>query len=92
MQKTNRWNEELGNITNDELKTYDLNLKYINEIELRDFQFKINDKILLTISFLYKINNIDNNLCSYCQKETESILHLLFGCDVVKELWGNFKT
>ena len=42
--------------------------------------------------FGYKINKIDNDLCSYCQKETESILHLLFGCDVVKEFWGSFKT
>ena len=67
-------------------------MKYINEIKLRDFQFKINNKILVTNSFLYKINKIDNDLCSYCQKETESILHLLFGSDVVKEFWGSFKT
>ena len=67
-------------------------MKYINEIKLRDFQFKINNKILVTNSFLYKINKIDNYLCSYCQKETESILYLLFGCDVVKEFWGSFKT
>ena len=67
-------------------------MKYINVIKLKDFQFKINNKILVTNSFLYKINKIDNDLCSYCQKETESILHFLFGCDVVKEFWGSFKT
>ena len=28
----------------------------------------------------------------YYQKETESILHLLFSCDTVTEFWGSFKT
>ena len=64
MQKTNRWNRELGDITNDELKTFNLNLKFINEIKLRDFQFKINNKILVTNYFLHKIIKIDNDLCS----------------------------
>ena len=87
-----RWNTELGHITNEEQIKVNSSLKYINEIKLRDFQFKINNKILVTNSFLHKINKIDNNLCSYCQKETESIFHLLCTCDIVKEFWDNFKT
>ena len=43
-------------------------------------------------SFLHKINKIDNKLCSFCHKETESIFHLLCTCDIVKEFWDNFKT
>ena len=67
-------------------------MEYINEIKLRDFQFKINNKILVTNSFLHKINKIDNYLCSFCQKETVSIFHLLCTCDIVKEFWDNLKT
>ena len=74
------------------MKTSNLNLKYINEIKLRDIQLKINNKNLVTNSFLYKRNKIDYDLCSYCQKQAESILHWFFGCGVVKEFWGSFKT
>ena len=86
-QAKNRWNSELGYFTNDELKTYNLNLKYIDETKLRNFQFKINNKISVTNSFLYEMNKVDNDLCSYCRKETESILHLLFTCDIVREIF-----
>ena len=87
-----RWNTELGHITNEEQNKVNSSLKYINEIKLRDFQFKINNKSLVTNSFLHKTNKIDNNICSYCQKETESIVHLLCTCDIVKEFWDSFKT
>ena len=45
-----RWNTELGHITNEEQNKVNSSLKYINEIKLRDFQFKINNKILVTNS------------------------------------------
>ena len=56
-----RWNTELGHITNEEQNKANSSLKYINKIKLRDFQFNINTKILVTNSFLHKINKIDNN-------------------------------
>ena len=87
-----RWNTELGHITNEEKNKVNSSLKYINEIKLRDFQFKINNKILVTNSFLHKINKINNTLCSFCHKETESIFHLLCTCDIVKRNLDNFKT
>ena len=34
-------------------------LKLFHESKLRDFQYKSNNKILLTNSFLYKINKTD---------------------------------
>ena len=52
--KNDRWNTELGQITIEEQKLGNASLKYINEINLRDFQFKINNKILVTNSFLYR--------------------------------------
>ena len=37
-----RWKNEIGNITEEEQRKVNSNLRYINEIKLRDFQFKIN--------------------------------------------------
>ena len=87
-----RWKTEIGNITEEEQRKVNSNLRYINEIKLRDFQFKINNKILVTNSFLYKINKTDSHLCSFCRKDTESIHHLLCTCDKVREFWNTFKT
>ena len=46
-----RWKNEIGNITEEEQRKVNSNLRYINEIKLRHFQFKINNKILVTNSF-----------------------------------------
>ena len=88
---TNKWTTELGDITSEEMKVYKRNLKYVKEIKLRDFQFKINHRILVTNSFLLKIKKKETDLCSYCHKESESIMHLFARCDLVKEFWENFK-
>ena len=50
---------------------YHRTLKLFHEIKLRDFQYKINNKILVTNSFLYKINKTDNLACSYCGEQPE---------------------
>ena len=60
----------------------------MNEIKLRDFQFKIINRILVTNIFLFKINKKDNDLCSYCQGEAESIIHLFVRCEIVKRILG----
>lgn len=41
-------------------------MKMIDEIKLKDFQFKLNYKMIKTNSFLYKINRAENNGCAYC--------------------------
>lgn len=88
----NRWFNEVGNIIVDEWKQYSTSLKYINDMKLRDFQFKINHKILVTKSFLYKIKKTQNNICSYCKKESESIIHLFCHCEVTSQFWDTIKT
>ena len=86
-----KWQDEIGEIPNHEWEKINKNLHYIKEIKLRDFQFKINNRILVTNSFLFKIKKKDNNKCSYCNRETETISHLLYHCDKVAEFWGNLK-
>ena len=88
----NKWINEIGVIQIDEWKKINKKLNYIKEVKLRDFQFKINNCILVTNSFLFKIKKKDTNRCSYCNQEAESITHLLFYCGKVVEFWKNFKT
>ena len=52
----NYWTTEIGDVSNDEWKRFSKNLIYIQEIKLRDFQYKINNRILVTNTFLYKIH------------------------------------
>ena len=63
-----KWVQRLGNISNEEFSAYSSNLNIIQEIKMRDFQFKINQNILTTRSFQYVINKCDTNLCSYCNQ------------------------
>ena len=58
---------------------------------MKDFQFKINNRILATNSFLFKINKIDSNRCSFCEQASESIKHLFINCPKVKEFWDTLK-
>ena len=58
---------------------------------MKDFQYKINNRILTTNSFLYKINKIDSNRCSFCEQAIESIKHLFVDCPKVKAFWNTLK-
>ena len=55
------------------------------------FQFKLFHRRLATNNFLKKINFIDNDLCSFCQREEESLIHLLWTCTVTSHFWEAFK-
>lgn len=97
MTKTNettiqdKWEREFGNLNEQEYKTRNKLLKQLNEVALKDFQYKINTKILVTKSFLYRINKIDNNRCTYCNNHIETIQHLFAECNVVKQFWQLLK-
>ena len=87
----NRWQRDLGNISKEEKSQYNTALNDIKEVKLKDFQYKINNRILTTNSFLYKINKIDSNRCSFCEQAIESIKHLFVGCPKVKAFWNTLK-
>lgn len=86
-----KWQSELGNINKEDWNNYNMVLNDINEIKLRDFQYKINNKILVTKSFLFKIKKIDSNLCVYCNEHSEKIDHLFLRCNKVKAFWNDLK-
>ena len=88
---TNKGLNEVDDISVEEWKRINRNLHNIKEIKLRDFQFKINNRILVTNTFLFKIKKKETNLCSYCNQEAETITHLLFSCEIASNFWKNLK-
>ena len=81
------WVNILGNITQEEWNSYNDTIKNIKDVKLQEFQFKVNNHILVTKSFLHKINKVDNDRCTFCGLETETIIHVLFNCNKVKDFW-----
>ena len=63
----------------------------MKDVKLKVFQYKTTNKILVTKYFLHRINKIDNNLCEYCQHESETIYHVFVECEKVKMFWDNLK-
>ena len=74
-------------------KKINKNLNYIKEIKLRDFQFKINNRILVTNSFLFKIKKKDSNDVLIVTKKRKP-LHIYFSAlgrlsnfGKIKKIW-----
>lgn len=62
----------------------------VSEIKLRDFQYRCLHFILNVKYILKKKNLIDDDLCSFCTKESETIIHLFTSCTKSKYFWKEF--
>ena len=82
-----KWLNTFGNITENEWNSYTTIIKNIKEVKLQEFQFKVYNHTIVTKSFLLKINKVDAARCSFCNQESETIKHVLFLCNKVKEIW-----
>ena len=87
----NKWERDIAGITEREWMNYFSVIKLIKEVKLKDFQYKVTNKILVTKSFLYRINKIDNDRCEYCHQHPETIRHLFIECERVKHFWTLLK-
>ena len=56
--------------------------------KLREFQFKILNKILYANDLSYKIGKVKSPLCDFCQTDSETTENLLFHCHFVKRFWN----
>lgn len=59
--------------------------------KLRTFQFKLLHRRLATNDFLQRINLSNTNLCSFCQCEVETLIHLFWSCTIISRFWQSFK-
>ena len=62
------------------------------EAKLRSFQFQCVRRSLVTNKYLKMCNIKNNDKCYYCKTEVETIEHLLYDCDIVKQLWQGLAT
>ena len=64
---------EVWYINDHKWNKYNLVMKDFNVVALKDFQYKLTSKVLVTKSFLHRIRKIEDTLCSYCKQEPETI-------------------
>ena len=62
-----------------------------NNPKFQWLQFRINHNILTTNTFLFKIGLSDSPLCTFCNNDNETILHLLWECNETEKLLLQFK-
>ena len=66
---------------------YSLSFRATLESKLREFQFKILNRIIFTNEKLFRFGMADSPSCAFCQTEVESVEHLLFSCRVSSSFW-----
>lgn len=68
-------------------KVYSLAFCTTLESKIREFQYKVLNCIVYTNEKLFRLGIVDSSKCIFCQKEAESIEHLLFSCAKSSEFW-----
>ena len=66
---------------------YSLAFRTTLQSKLREFQFKILNRIVFTNEKLFRFGMADSPTCAFCQTEVESLEHLLFSCKVPSKFW-----
>ena len=89
-----KWNSILNVSITDEIWKYynKLVFKGITSVPLKWFQYRIVNSFLCTNVLLHRIGLKENDLCTFCKQEKETILHLFCMCPVVKNLIDQFNS
>ena len=83
-----KWALELDINKEDLTEFYLLHKKTLScDSFLRAFQYKISNRILATNRLLFKIGISPYDLCTFCNTHSESIVHLYYDCNIIKNLW-----
>ena len=56
--------------------------------QLRDFQYRLLNQAVITNTHLFKWKIIQADLCTFCEEQPESILHLLVKCKHSQFIWN----
>ena len=87
-----KWEQELDIIENIENNNFMMKyitnaFQYTNDTTLRWFQYRISHRILATNEYLFnKIKIKDSKLCTFCNIEPESLIHLFVECEHVENV------
>ena len=61
------------------------------DTNLRMFQYKLLNNVLYLNKMLFRFRKVDSPLCSYCNEEEETPLHLFHSCLKTKQLWSKLR-
>ena len=64
--------------------------KFTNYTKMRDFQYRLLQRSLVTNILLEKWGIKSSAKCNFCDEEDETVLHLLLNCKKIKGIWENF--
>ena len=84
-----KWIDIFPFLNDDKFKDIHKSIYHITDPKFKWFQFRINHFILTTNKLAYKMKLIDSPLCTFCKSETESLIHLLWSCNVVQDFIKN---
>ena len=83
-----KWKKQLNLKENTDWRIiYTIPLKSTIDTYLRNFQYKFLSRIVPTNKFLTKCGLKACSLCEFCQSNIETIDHLFWECNYIKELW-----
>ena len=81
-------NHHLGNDVLEWKEIYSLPFRTSLDTKLREFQYKLLHRCLVTNSFLNKIGIIPSPVCSFCSKMNESLEHFFICCRCTEDFWA----
>ena len=61
------------------------------DVDLRWFQYRILNRILFTNDLLFKLNLVEDDLCSFCHIHTETLIHFFCDCHFSKNIWSELE-
>ena len=91
MKLTQLWNTKMQQFQNEGLDTV-IPLAFINInritpiVKYRAFQFRLMHNAITCNDRLVHFGQVDTNLCFFCQKHKETVVHLFTQCEIVQKL------
>ncbi|XP_046573121.1 uncharacterized protein LOC124281137 [Haliotis rubra] len=68
---------------------YLMSKRCTQSVNLKWFQFKLVHNILFTNTNLHKTGYVDSPMCTLCEAEPETVIHLLSECEHSKRIWSH---
>lgn len=69
-----------------------MKIRKIKEIKLKWFQIRICHRILVTNTVLKEMGIVNDNACSFCEREKDTINHYLWDCQYSRQFWFELET
>ena len=87
-----KWSEIFDNLSSSKFVRYVKNIYTITNIpKLQSFQYHLLMNVVITNVHLKRFTIRDNDLCSFCNRESETRKHLFFSCEHTKKFWDQFQ-